>query len=373
MASQILGIGVASTELSQFERRLLRERPPGGIVLFSRNIASVEQLRRLVDDIRREASAPVLLMVDAEGGRVDRFRSLLPGLPGAYRFRQAEDGARLANEAGALTGAILRFFDIDVDLAPVVDVERPLPAPGLERRCFGSDAETVTRLAGAFLDGLHASGVAGCLKHFPGIGAQTGDPHYGAAAINVSREELERVDLEPYRQLADRCGAVMIGHGSYGDLPDSGCPASLNVTITRQLLRRDVGFTGVVISDDMEMHAVSDRAPLEETAEQALTAGNDLVLFCARTEEMPELCETLDERVADDAALQSRVADAQERIARYRDQIEHLRRESDRYELPEIESWLESFRSRMDEQAPEAETFESRTSGTGVTGREEWT
>ena len=373
MASEVLGIGIAGIELSDLERELLRERPPGAIVLFARNIASIEQLRGLTNEIRTEASAPVLLMIDQEGGRVDRLRSLFPGLPDAYRYQRSSDGEALAREGGALTGAILRYLDIDVNLAPVVDVERSYPTPGLERRTFGRDASTVTRLAGAFLEGLHDSGVAGCLKHFPGIGAGRADSHYGTMEIDVERSELQSVDLAPYAALGALCGAVMIGHGTYPALPDPKLPASLNVEITRRILRSELAFSGLVISDDMEMHAVADLASLEEAAERALVAGNDLVLFCAQTEKIPGLVKVLEKHLQRDAALDGRIDDARVRIATYREHVEQLRRNGERYELAHLQKWLADFRERMDREAPADEPFEASTPGTGATGREEWT
>lgn len=373
MASEVIGIGIAGTELSDMERELLRERPPGAIVLFARNIASAEQLRSLTDEIRTEATAPVLLMIDEEGGRVDRLRDLFPGIPGAYRYQQSDSAEALAHEGGQLIGALLRYFDIDINLAPVVDVERDVPSPGLERRCFGRDARTVTRLAGAFLNGLQSSGVAGCLKHFPGIGAGKADTHYGTSTIEVSREDLESIDLAPYAALAERSRAVMIGHGTYPSLPDPKLPASLNVEITRRLLRTRVGFSGLVISDDMEMHAVAAMGSLEEAAERALVAGNDLVLFCAQTEKMRAMVQLLERHLEDDPALDGRIDDARVRIAAYREHVEQLRRSSDRHEMPHLKNWLADFRQRMDSEAPETSAFTASTPGTGITGREEWT
>lgn len=373
MASEVIGIGIAGTELSDAECELLRERPPGAIVLFARNIASPDQLRRLTDSIRTESSAPVLLMIDEEGGRVDRLRSMFDAIPGAYRYQESANAEELALEGGRLVGAFLRYFDIDVNLAPVVDIERETPSPGLERRCFGRDASTVTRLAGAFLDGLHASGVAGCLKHFPGIGAGSSDTHYGTSIIEVSREELNAMDLAPYAALGARAGAVMIGHGTYPALPDPKLPASLNVEITRRMLRRDLAFDGLIVSDDMEMHAVADLGSLEEAAERALVAGNDIVLFCAQTEKMRGLIDVLERHVEDEPALDARIDDARMRISQYREHVEQLRRDSDRYELPHLVRWLAEFRKRMDAEAPEESAFEATTPGTGRTGREEWT
>lgn len=375
MTSAVLGIGIAATELNDIERELLRNSPPAAVVLFGRNIESVEQLRSLVAELRREAPAPLLVMVDQEGGRVDRLRPLFPGLPGADQLGAAgSESEALATEAGELTGAILRYFDIDVSLAPVVDVERETPAPGVERRSFGRDSAHVTAVAGAFLRGMHARGVGGCLKHFPGIGAATADTHYGAAALTISAEELRRVDLPPFTALANECRAVMVGHGSYTELPYPDRPASVNPTIIRTLLREDVGFEGLVISDDMEMHAVSDLGSFSDTAEQALVAGNDIVLFCAQVEAMPSLIRDLNRLTETDPALRARVDDAIARISEYREHVESLRRESERLSLAEIRSCLKTLTGTLAKLVPEqGRVLEAETPGTGTTGREEWT
>lgn len=372
MMSSVLGTGIAGTELSDLERKFLRESPPAAVVLFARNIRSVDQVRALISDIRQQAPAPVLIMIDQEGGRVDRLRDLFSGLPGAEQLGRSRSGAALAQESGELMGAILRLLDVDVDLAPVVDVERGVPAPGLERRCFGRDPQTVTTLAGGFMRGLHARGVGACLKHFPGIGAASADTHYGPATISISADELSATDLAPYRALAAQAKAVMIGHGTYPNLPEPKLPASLNPAIIRQLLRVELGFQGLVISDDMEMHAVSDRCSFAEGAEKALIAGNDVVLFCAQIEAMPALVTQLARRVDDDAALGGRVDDALVRISAYRDHIEGLRRDAERLTADQIQDWLAEFRSRVEVEAPER-PMDVATPGTGSTGREEWT
>lgn len=373
MVSSVVGIGITGTELTDTERRILRETPPAGVVLFGRNVGSIDQLRALVKDIRAEATAPQLIMIDLEGGRVDRLRTLFPGLPGAARVGESPDSDRLARELGDVIGSILRFFDIDVDFAPVVDVRRDWPVPGLERRMFGSDPQRVTTLAREFLHGLHARGVAGCLKHFPGMGSGTADPHYGESAFSLSRKELDEIDLVPYAQLANECGAVMIGHGTYSNLEGPDIPASINSAIIRGILRKELGFDGVVISDDMEMHAVADLESFSDSAEHGLVAGNDIVIYCAQSEAMPKLIDTLGRRADSNPALRARVADAIERINRYRAHIESLRRNADVLARPAIESRLAELRRETEMRRQDDIDFETGKAGTGRTGREEWT
>lgn len=380
MAADILGVGLTGPVLTDLEREILRETPPYAIVLFGRNVAGPQQLQELCAEIKRVAGRPPVLMIDEEGGRVDRLRNIIPGFPSAAAFTEGDESERLAGWSGRLIGRALRFFDIDLNLSPVVDVQRETPVKGLERRCFGTDPETVIRLAGEFMRRHQAEGSAVCLKHFPGIGAGSGDPHYGATVIPADEEEIVRIDLAPYIALGEEAQCVMIGHGTYPKI-DNG-PASLSRKITHGLLRETVGFTGLIVSDDMEMHAVSDLGTYEDICEEALMAGNDNVLFCSQIEAMPELVAKITERAAQKPALHARIEDARARCEHFRQHIDLLRGAS----VPVATSFSEILdemvefcdlvdRTRFAEKViPEIDRRNnSRSPGTGKTGREEWT
>src|SRR5437763_12594935 len=226
MTHAILGIGITGKTLTDLERRILRHSTPYAVVLFGRNIADAAQLRELVAEVKSLAKVPPLFMIDEEGGRVDRLRHLIPGLPSAEAFGEGERATELSAWSGKVIGMALRWFDIEIDLAPVVDIRGAESPKGLERRTFGSDADTVCELAGAFMRGLHAAGAAACLKHFPGIGTGSADPHYGATVIDVSLDELTRRDLVPFARLGNEARAVMIGHGTYPRFDQRDLPAS---------------------------------------------------------------------------------------------------------------------------------------------------
>src|ERR1700738_1574793 len=154
----ILSIGIIGKSLTDLERRILREATPYGVVLFGRNIGDAQQLRELVREIKSLTRRPPLFMIDEEGGRVDRLRHLIAGLPSAEAFGEGTRAAEMAEWGGRVIGLALRWFDIEIDLAPVVDVHGGESPKGLERRTFGSDPETVVELAGAFIRGLHGAG-----------------------------------------------------------------------------------------------------------------------------------------------------------------------------------------------------------------------
>lgn len=275
MESDILGIGITGKTLTDLERRILRDATPYAVVLFGRNIADADQLRDLVAEVKSYAPRrPPLLMIDEEGGRVDRLRHLIPGLPSAEAFGEGEKPAEMSEWFGRIIGRALRFFDIEIDLAPVVDIPGGASPKGLERRTFGRDPESVIELAGAFMRGLHGAGVASCLKHFPGIGVGSADPHYGATVIDIPLEQLLSRDLVPFERLGDEAGGIMIGHGTYPQVDEPDLPATLSRRLTTDLLRETLGFRGAAISDDMEMHAVSDLGSYEDISERALLAGD---------------------------------------------------------------------------------------------------
>jgi beta-N-acetylhexosaminidase len=380
MTTDLFGIGLTGKSLTDLERSILRDSTPYAVVLFARNIESAEQLLALVSEVKGMSARPPLIMVDQEGGRVDRLRHILPGLPSAEAFAEGERAEELSGWLGRVTGMALRYFDIEIDLAPVVDIRGEIAPKGLERRTFGADPETVIQLAGAFLRGLHAGGTAACLKHWPGIGEGSGDPHYGQTTIDKSLEELMQRELVPFARLAPEAGAVMVGHGVYPGVEETpNLPATLSRRLTHDLLRGGIGFDGLAVSDDMEMHAVSDLGPYEEIADAALLAGNDIILYCSHIERVPDLQEHFRRRAKEDPAFRSRFEEAERRGEKYRAHCERIRAAvgppaSWQSVMDETAAFVESFQSaRPETEAVVPEIERRQNSRTPRTGREEWT
>lgn len=383
MHPDILGIGLTGKTLTDLEREIIRDHAPYAVVLFGRNIADVEQICGLIREVKAIARRPPLFMIDEEGGRVDRIRHLVPGLPSAEAFAEGEQAVELSQWFGRIIGMALRFFDIEIDLAPVVDIRGEQSPKGLERRTFGADAETVIELAGAFIRGLHGAGVASCLKHFPGIGLGSADPHYGATVMNMTRDELVNRDLVPFTRLGNEAGAVMIGHGTYPNIDDPDLPATLSHCITTDILRNDAGFNGVAITDDMEMHAVSDLGSYESISQRALMAGNDVVLYCSHIERVPDLQRYFEEKTRTDNAFARRFADATKKAEAYRQHCERIRATG----APPVKHFddiidetvrfldvFEKTRPVREIYVPDSERRKNpRSPGKGHTGREEWT
>jgi beta-N-acetylhexosaminidase len=384
MGTEVLGIGLTGKHLTDLERRILRENTPYAVVLFGRNIGTPEEFVELVREVKSLAKGkPPLFMIDEEGGRVDRLRNIVAGLPSAEAFAEGEEPSRMSEWHGKVIGMALRYFDVEIDLAPVVDIRAEIPTKGLERRTFGKDPDSVVELAGAFIRGLHGTGTASCLKHWPGIGLGSADPHYGATVIDVPLEQLLARDLVPFARLGNEAGAVMIGHGTYPQVEDDpDRPATLSWRLTTDLLRNRISFDGLAVSDDMEMHAVSDLGSYEDISEAALMAGNDVILFCSHIERVPDLQRHLRARVNEDAKVRARFEEAKGRCETYRAHCERLRASSPAPSsfddvIDEASRYIEEFERTRPEGhgiVPEVDRrHHSRTPGKGKTGREEWT
>ena len=326
-AGELLIVGLSGPELLGSEARLLRRIQPGGVILFARNLTTLEALRELIDDIRGQAPE-TLMYLDAEGGRVDRLRTLVAPAPAAGRLAAAAPS--LAGAAGRWVGRALRGCGFDADFAPVVDLDRGQRDNALDGRTFGTDAATVVPRARAFLDGLHAAGIGGCVKHFPGLGGAQRDTHREGAPIELDREQLER-DLAPFRALAARAAAVMISHAGYPSLDRSARPATLSAAIATDLLRGDLRFRGIAVSDDLEMYALAPWGGLVERTVAALRAGCDLLPICHDLEGAAEASRRLGAR-----SLAARREQALARARRWRRHLAELKKHRRVYRLEVI-------------------------------------
>jgi beta-N-acetylhexosaminidase len=272
--------------LDKDARRTIKQLQPGGFILFGRNIGLPEKpgapaaLRAFVDELRSLVEHEPIVCIDQEGGRVSRLRGLLGGAePPSARSLAAKKNAKLIQEHGRLTGRLLRLFGLNLDLCPVLDIEYAAEADNsLANRCWGKTPAEVARNAGSFNAALRAAGVLSCGKHFPGYSRAALDPHEELPVIRASRKDLEK-DWLPYRTLLGELDFVMPGHGLYPALDPSGLPASLSEKIL-SLLREELGFQGWIISDDLDMGAVTRHVGLDESVQRAVSAGTDFVLLC---------------------------------------------------------------------------------------------
>ncbi len=275
--------GVSGPGLSDDERRFFADANPLGFILFSRNCVSPNQVRALVSDLRETvgcADAPVL--IDQEGGRVARLGPPhWRRAPAAARFAEianvdpsrAEEAARLN---GRLLAAELTDLGIDVDCTPVLDIPQAGAHQVIGDRAFGDTPEQAARLGRATCEGLLAGGVMPVIKHLPGHGRATADSHFDLPVVDAAREELERVDFAPFRAL-NAMPWAMTAHVVYTAL-DPSAPATTSSVVIEQVIRGNIGFDGVLISDDLCMKALE--GPPDRRAEAALAAGCDIALHC---------------------------------------------------------------------------------------------
>ena len=375
-------IGFEGTAMTPALAKLLARIQPAGVILFRRNITDAEQTWQLLRDCQRQVAQPLFTCVDMEGGTVDRLRDIFGPSPSAASVFETAD-LNLFRRHGKAIGAICRAAGFNVDFAPTLDLSLPPSLPVMGSRVVSANPHEVTSYARAFLRGLSDSRVLGCGKHFPGLGEVSLDTHKDLPVVEKTMRRLLAEDVEPYRALRRDLPFVMICHAIYATATRDQTPASLSKKWMTDILRRKVGYTGLAITDDMEMHAVSDYGSYESIAERALLAGNDVVMFCSHIERIPDIQQFLGARVKDDKAFRIRVEDASRRAAAYRQHIDYVRRDG----LPpaanfddivdETSRFVEAFqkaRHGKDAVIPEVDRRkDSRTPGTGRTGREEWT
>ncbi len=298
--------GVAGLQLSPEERALLQALQPGGVILFARNLQSPAQAQDLVASLRELSGSPYVA-VDLEGGRVNRLRALIGELPSPQELSRHGEGA--ARALGEACGAACAALGINVDLAPVVDVAGEASFLAEEGRCWGHSVEDVARLAGAFLSGLESFGVAGCLKHFPGLGSGPVDSH---RELPLLGDEL-KLHREAFGKLASPERAVMVAHALAPALGEAVAPASLS----RKIVSLVPGEAGVIIADDVEMGALAAWGSLEERAAGALMAGCHQVLLCNALEARQAVADYVDFWAGKDPALAAALERASFRVSRF--------------------------------------------------------
>jgi len=296
---QFFFIGLPGTELDTPTRELITEVQPGGVIIFGRNVAEPEQLRSLLDGIRELLPKPPLLGVDQEGGLVDRLRKIFTPMPSARTIRQHGDLAA-ARALGRITGEVLRILGFNLNFAPVMSImtdDRDLLSNGLYSRSFGRSPGEVLGYTTVYMRGLQGAGCLGCLKHFPGIGAGEVDSHEQMPVVKLSHDDLIAQDLAPYIELFqrkdDRVRCVMVSHGGFPNIDihqevTGGLmePASLNYHIVTELLRQELGYQHLVLTDDLEMGAISRHCDIETAVLRAFKVGEDMMLICASPEKI---------------------------------------------------------------------------------------
>src|SRR5213079_3593177 len=259
LLGQLILTGVSGQRLDPGTGKLFRRIQPGGFILFARNIESAPQLRKLIDDLRDLSDVEPIITIDQEGGRVSRLRLIGNEPPNAQQLRDRDD-VSLVRRHGEITGRLLRLFGFNLDLCPVLDISFDDDADNsLRGRCYGKTVEQVIRNAGVFNDALREQGIASCGKHFPGYSAANSDAHYQLPRIDRTCEQLDRNELAVFREFVDDVDSMMICHGWYPCFEPKKTPATLSRRIITDLLRNELGFNGLIMTDDLDMGAILTR------------------------------------------------------------------------------------------------------------------
>jgi beta-N-acetylhexosaminidase len=271
--------GCAGPDLQAEERAFFRDYDPLGFIIFARNVETPDQLRRLTGDLREAVGRDAPILVDQEGGRVQRLRAPYwreweAPLDTVARFGSVDQAALAMGLRARIIAAELRDVGIDSDCAPVADVAREATHPFLKNRCYGTDPAVASAIGRAVADGLLAGGVLPVVKHMPGHGLSQMDTHHELPTVTVSAAELDRVDFAPFRALAD-LPMAMTAHiifAAYDSLPATQSPTMI------QVIRDEIGFQGLLMTDDLNMEAL--KGNLASRTAASLTAGCDIALHC---------------------------------------------------------------------------------------------
>lgn len=313
-AGQVLVVGFAAGEPPA---ELLRDAAMdrlGGFILFRRNIPDLASLVALNRTLLAAfpQGKPGVLAVDQEGGRVARIGPPVLKLPPMKALAALGDLA-LTREVGRVLSLQLRALGFTLDMAPVLDVDTNPDNPIIGDRSFGPSVEQVVAQAGAFAQGMADAGLASCGKHFPGHGDTEVDSHLGLPRVRHGRERIEQVELAPFAALARHLPSLMTAHIVF-DALDPARPATLSPTIVTDLLRRRLGFTGVLFSDDLEMRAIADHYGPEDAACLSIAAGCDALLICSQADQVSTVREALIRRAEADSVFAARLAEAAGRM-----------------------------------------------------------
>jgi beta-N-acetylhexosaminidase len=324
-AGQLMIVGFDGTEMSPRLRSLLTRLQPAGVILFARNIISGEQTHKLLGECRSCVSTPLFTCVDMEGGRVDRFRDVTGPAPSAAEVFATGD-RKAFRKHGRIIGQSCRSLGFNADFAPVVDLAFAASRNVMRSRAVSADPKEATVYAREFLAGLSSAGVLGAIKHFPGLGEADLDTHHELPSVEKPWTKLWNADIAPYRALRREASLVLVGHAAYPAVTHDHTPASLSKKWITDILRRKIGYRGLVVSDDLEMGGVLKAAPIEQAAVAHIRAGGDLCLICHVEEHVTRSHEALLKEAEHDTKFARRVKESVARVLAFKKKSRELKR-----------------------------------------------
>ncbi|MGH7215940.1 MAG: beta-N-acetylhexosaminidase [Nitrospiraceae bacterium] len=318
---QLFMVGFLGTSVTPDLTSFIKEYKPGGVILFSRNLESVEQMVDLTNDLQaRSPHSPLLISIDQEGGRVSRLPKGFTIFPPCDLLGRC-NSSELAYAAAATIAKELRAVGVNMNMAPVLDVNSNPDNPVIGDRAFGTTPDVVCKLGLATAGGLQDNKVVACGKHFPGHGDTNADSHKVLPVVEASRERLEAVEFPPFRLAVEQgVASMMTAHVLYRAL-DPDLPATLSPTIITNFLRQELQYDGVVLTDDLEMHAIIDHYGVEDAAVRAVLAGCDVLLICKDRDREVAAFKAVEQAMEAGAISPERLNLSVARIARLKDRF----------------------------------------------------
>jgi beta-N-acetylhexosaminidase len=316
---QILILGFDGTEMSPRLASLLKKIQPAGVILFARNITGAEQTHTLLRECQKHVATTLFTCVDLEGGTVDRFRNVIGSAPSPAEVF-ATDSRALFRKHGRVIGENCRALGFNVDFAPVLDLAFEASRVVMKSRTVSDDPKQVVAYAREFLRGLSDAGVLGCGKHFPGLGEATLDTHHELPSVEKPLRKLWEQDLVPYRALSlhHELPMIMVSHAAFPAVTIERTPASLSKKWMTDILRKKIGYRGLVCSDDLEMGGVLAAAPIEQAIIGHIRAGGDLGLICHQEDFILRAHEALVREAERDRRFARRVRESARRVLAFK-------------------------------------------------------
>lgn len=313
---QLFMVGFMDTFVTPELASFIKEYKPGGVILFSRNLESVGQIVELTNELQRcSPRSPLLISIDQEGGRVSRLPRGFTIFPPCELLGRC-NSSELAYAAAATIAKELKAVGVNMNMAPVLDVNSNPDNPVIGDRAFGSAPDVVSEMALVTAAGLQDNKVVACGKHFPGHGDTNADSHKELPVVEASRERLEIVEFPPFRRAVTAgIATMMTAHVLYKALDDQ-LPATLSPAVITNLLREDLQYDGVVLTDDLEMHAIVDHYGVGDAAVRAILAGCDVLLICKEREREVSAFEAIEQAVSSGTISMERLNQSVARIQR---------------------------------------------------------
>jgi beta-N-acetylhexosaminidase len=294
-------------------RSMLGTLHPGGIILFQRNIEEAAQTHALLRDVQKAVSTPLFLCVDMEGGTVDRLRDVIAPAPAVAEVAAA-GSKKLFRKHGRIIGEEVRALGFNTDFAPVVDLQFAASTSVLTSRTISADPRETIQYAREFLRGLSDCKILGCGKHFPGLGEANLDSHNELPVIDKPWKRQWNEDLLPYRELRRDLPFVMVAHAAYPQVTGDRAPASLSKKWMTGVLRKKIGYRGLIITDDLDMGGVLAAASIEDAAVETLRAGADMFLVCQKEENVWRAFEAVYKQAESDKKFAKLIAEKSRQV-----------------------------------------------------------